>query len=64
MNTTRVSWTLAAFFGSAIAFGAVRKLLEGKGAVVVLLAQLVVLGLIIGGIVLVVRHLDKDDDGD
>ncbi len=62
MNTTSVSWTLALFFGSAIAFGAVRKLTEDKGAGVTLLAQLVVLGLIVGAIILVVRHLDDDDE--
>ena len=61
-NTTRVSWTLALFFGSAIVFGVVRKLTDDQGAGVTLLAQLVALALIIGGIVLVVRHLDDGDD--
>ncbi len=64
MNTTSVSWTLALFFGSAIAFGAVRKATEDQGALFTLAAQLVVLGLIVGAVVLVVRHLDKDDDKD
>jgi len=65
VNTTSVSWTLALFFGSAIAFGAVRKLTEDQGAGVTLLAQLVLLGLIVGAIILVVRHLDDgEDDGE
>jgi hypothetical protein len=64
MNATNVSWTLALFFGSAIAFGAVRKLTEDEGAIVTLLAQLVVLAIIVGAIVLVVRHLGDDDDDD
>jgi uncharacterized membrane protein YhaH (DUF805 family) len=64
MNTTSVSWTLALFFGSAIVFGLVRKLTEDQGAVVTLLAQLAVLALIIGAIVLVVRRLGDGDDAD
>jgi hypothetical protein len=64
MNVTRVSWTLALFFGSAIAFSAVRRLTEDESALVTLAAQLVVLGLIVGAIVLVVRHLDDGDDDD
>jgi hypothetical protein len=65
VNPTSISWTLALFFGSAIVFGAVRKLTEDQGAGVTLLAQLAALALIVGGIVLVVRHLgdDEDDDG-
>ena len=64
MNATSVSWTLALFFGSAILFGVVRKLTEDQGAAVTLLAQLAVLALIIGAIVLVMRRLGDDDDGD
>jgi uncharacterized membrane protein YhaH (DUF805 family) len=63
MNATRVSWTLALFFGSAIAFGAIRKLTEGEGVLVTLAAQLAALALIVVAIVLVVRRLD-DGDGD
>lgn len=62
MNTTTLSWTLALFFGSAIAFGLVRKLTEDRGMLVTLLAQVVVLGLIVAAIVLVVRHLDSGDE--
>jgi hypothetical protein len=62
VNTTNVSWTLALFFGSAIAFGLVRKLTEHQGALVTLLAQVAVLAVIIGAIVLVVRHLGDGDD--
>jgi hypothetical protein len=63
VNTTSVSWTLALFFGSAIAFGLVRKLTAHQGAVVTLLVQLAVLAVIIAAIVLVVRHLGDGDDG-
>jgi hypothetical protein len=61
VNTTSVSWTLALFFGSAIVFAAVRKATEGQGAGVTLLAQLAALAVIIGAIVLVVRHLGDDE---
>jgi hypothetical protein len=65
VNATSVSWTLALFFGSAIAFGLVRKLTQDQGTLVTLVAQAIVLALIVGAIVLVVRHLDKgDEDGD
>jgi uncharacterized membrane protein YhaH (DUF805 family) len=66
VNTKSVSWTLALFFGSAIAFGLVRKLTQHQGALVTLLVQLAVLAVIIVAIVLVVRRLgDGDgDDGD
>jgi hypothetical protein len=64
MNATSVSWTLALFFGSAIAFGAIRKLTEGQGALVTLVAQLAALGLIIAAIVLVMRRLGGGDDDD
>jgi len=60
--STQAAWTLALFFGSAIAFGAVRKLTEDQGALVTLVAQLAVGGLIVLAIVLVVRHLDNDKD--
>lgn len=64
MNTTSVSWTLALFFGSAIAFGAVRKLTQHQGALVTLLAQLAVLVVIIAAIVIVVRRVGGGgDDG-
>jgi uncharacterized membrane protein YhaH (DUF805 family) len=67
VNTTSVSWTLALFFGSAIAFGLVRKLTAHQGALVTLLVQVAVLAVIIAAIVVVVRRLgngDGDDDGD
>jgi uncharacterized membrane protein YhaH (DUF805 family) len=65
MNATSVSWTLALFFGSAIAFGAIRKLTEDQGALVTLAAQLAALALIVVAIVLVMRRLgDGDGDGD
>ena len=58
-NQSTFSWTLALFFGSAIAFAAVRKLTEGAGAGVTLLAQLGVLALIIVCIVFVVRRQER-----
>jgi hypothetical protein len=67
VNATSVSWTLALFFGSAIAFGAIRKLTEGQGTLVTLAAQLAALAVIVAAIILVMRRLGKrngDDDGD
>jgi hypothetical protein len=65
MNATSVSWTLALFFGSAIAFGAIRKLTEGQGALVTLAAQLAALALIVAAIIIVMRRLGGgNDDGD
>jgi hypothetical protein len=67
VNATSVSWTLALFFGSAIAFGAIRKLTEGEGALVTLAAQVAALALIVAAIVLVMRRLgngDGDGKGD
>ena len=61
MNATNVSWTIALFFGCSIAFAAIRRLTEGQGAVVTLLAQLAVMGLIIVVIVYVVRRGGGDD---
>ena len=60
--STQAAWTLALFFGSAIAFGTVRKVTEDQSALVTLVAQLAVGGLIVLAIVLVVRHLDNDKD--
>ena len=61
MNATSVSWTLALFFGSAIAFGAIRKLTEGQGALVTLAAQLVALALIVAA---ESPHHEDDPDDD
>jgi uncharacterized membrane protein YhaH (DUF805 family) len=63
MNATALSWTLALFFGSAIAFGAIRKLTEGQGWLVTLAAQLAALALIVVAIVLVMRRLGDGDGG-
>jgi uncharacterized membrane protein YhaH (DUF805 family) len=63
MNATSVSWTLALFFGSAIAFGAIRKLTEGQSWLVTLAAQLAALALIVVAIVLVMRRLGDGDGG-
>ena len=61
MNATNVSWTIAIFFGCSIAFAAIRRLTEGQGAAVTLVAQLAVMGLIIAVIVYVVRRGGGDD---
>ena len=50
------------FFGSAIAFAGIRTLTDGQSALVTLGAQVGALALIVGGIVLVVRHLDRGGD--
>jgi uncharacterized membrane protein YhaH (DUF805 family) len=63
MNATSVSWTLALFFGSAIAFGAIRKLTEGQSWLVTLAAQLAALALIVVAIVLVMRRRGDGDGG-
>jgi hypothetical protein len=60
VNTSTTTWTLVLFFGSAIAFGAIRKLTEGAGAGVTFVAQFAALALIIGGVVLFVRHRDRE----
>jgi uncharacterized membrane protein YhaH (DUF805 family) len=62
VKATRVSWTLALFFGSAIAFAGIRKLTEGQGALVTLGAQLAALAVIVTAIVLIVRRLDDGGD--
>ena len=59
VNST-LSWTLVLFFGSAIAFAAIRKLTEDAGAGVTFAVQFAALLLIIGAVVLFVRHRDRD----
>ena len=60
MNATSVSWAIALFFGSAVAFEAVHKLTQHSSTAVKVLAQFATLGLIIGAIVLYVRRRDGE----
>ena len=59
MNST-FSWTLVLFFGSAIAFAAIRKLTEDAGRGVTFGVQFAALLLIIAGVVLFVRLRDRN----
>ena len=61
MDRNNFLWTLVAFFGAAIAFNGVQQLTEDASTVVTILAELVVLGLIIGFITLVVRRAERRD---
>lgn len=61
MNATNISWTIAIFFGCSIAFAAIRRLTEGSGAGVTLLAQVGAMALIIGVIVFVVRRNERKE---
>jgi hypothetical protein len=60
VNTNTVSWTIAIFFGCAIAFAAIRRLTEDAGRGVTLLAQVAAMAVIIAVIVFVVRRNDRD----
>lgn len=59
MNATNVSWTIALFFGCSIAFAAIRRLTEGSGRGVTLLAQLAALAVIVAVIVFLVRRNER-----
>jgi hypothetical protein len=59
VNTSTFSWTLVLFFGSAIAFAAIRKLTEDAGRGVTFAVQFAALLLIVGGVVFVVRRRDR-----
>lgn len=61
MNATNISWAIAIFFGSSIAFAAVRRLTEDAGRGVTLLAQLGAMALIVAVIVLIVRRINRDE---
>jgi hypothetical protein len=56
MNTNTLSWTIAIFFGSAIAFAAIRRVTEDSGRGVTFLAQAGALAVMIALIVFVVRR--------
>ena len=61
MDRNTFLWTMVAFFGAAIAFNGVNQFTEGESAVVRVLAQFVVLGLIIAFVVFVVRRSERGD---
>ncbi len=55
-NRPMLLWTLVLFFGASLAFGAVNDLTEGEDALVRVGAQLAALAVILGAVVLFVRH--------
>ena len=61
MNSSTIAWTLVLFFGCSIAFAAIRKLTEDSGRGVTLLAQVAAMAVIIGVIVVYVRHQDRGE---
>jgi hypothetical protein len=54
-----VLWTLVLFFGASILFGTLRRATEDSSTGVTIAVQLGALGLVIAGIVLVVRKLRR-----
>jgi hypothetical protein len=59
MERSTLLWTLVVFFGASIAFGAVRDLTDGESTAVVVLAQVALLAIIVGAIVLFVRLRER-----
>jgi hypothetical protein len=60
VDSTNLLRVVALFFGSYLVFALVRKATEGSPALVTLVAQVAALGVIVGGIVLVVRRQGRD----
>lgn len=63
MQRSTLLWALVAFFGASLAFSAVQDLTEDESTAVTLIAQVVVLALIIGLIVLLVRRSERRKKG-
>jgi hypothetical protein len=57
VDRNTVLWTITIFFGASILFAALRRATEGEGTGVTLGVQALALGLLIAGIVVVVRRL-------
>jgi hypothetical protein len=57
VDRNTVLWTITIFFGASILFAALRRATEGEGTAVTLGVQALALGLLIAGIVVVVRRL-------
>jgi len=55
-------WVLVLFFGGSVLFGGLRRLTEDSPAGVVIAVQLAALALVIGALVLFVRHRSRDQD--
>ncbi len=56
MDRNTILWTLTAFFGASILFGALRRATEGESAGVTLGVQLLALAVVVSVIVLLVRR--------
>ena len=56
MNRNTILWTLVAFFGASLVFGALRRLTEDSSAGVAIAVQLAALAAIIAAVVLIVRR--------
>ena len=59
MERSTLLWTLVVFFGASIAFAAVRDLTADESTAVIVLAQVALLAVIVGAIVLVVRRRER-----
>ena len=56
VDRNTVLWTLTAFFGASILFGALRRTTEGESTALTLGVQLLALAVVVGGIVVLVRR--------
>ena len=59
MERSTLLWSLVVFFGASIAFAALRDLTADESTVVTVLAQVALLAVIVGAIVLVVRRRER-----
>ena len=59
MERSTLLWTLVVFFGASLAFSGVRDLTADESTAVTVLAQVALLVLIVGAIVLVVRRRER-----
>jgi hypothetical protein len=57
MDRTTVLWTIVAFFGASIAFAMLNRATEDSSRAVALGAQVALLAVIVGAIVLVIRRM-------
>jgi hypothetical protein len=59
MDRNTVLWTLVLFFGASILFGSLHRATEDASTGVTIAVQVAALGLVIAGIVIVVRLLRR-----
>ena len=59
MERSTLLWTLVVFFGASIAFAGLRDLTADESTAVTVLAQVALLAVIVGVIVLVVRRRER-----